>query len=141
VAYANNQTPFVYTLIIVLLILDCIVLGVAVLLQSPKGGGLSATFGGAGSSPDSFIGTRQAANLLTKTTWWSAGLFMGLAYLLQLMGAHASAPRSVLDQPFSQPQSAPTAPAPNNANPAVPLEPANPAPSSNTKPAPPKTKP
>jgi preprotein translocase subunit SecG len=116
----------VYTLIIVLLVIDCIVLGVSVLLQAPKGGGLSATFGGAGSSPDSFIGTRQAANLLTKTTWWTAGIFMGLAYLLQLMSAHASTP---------------TAPAPSSANPAVPLTPA-PAPSTNAnKPTAPKPKP
>ena len=128
-----------YTFIIVLLILDCVILGVAVLLQSPKGGGLSATFGGAGSSPDSFIGTRQAANLLTKTTWWTAGIFMGLAYLLQLMSAHASSPRSVLDEPFSQQPAAPTAPAPTSANPAVPLTPA-PAPSSNAKPTAPNPK-
>ena len=123
-----------YTFILVLLVLDCIVLCIAVLMQSPKGGGLAATFGGAGSSPDSFIGTRQAANLLTKTTWWSAGIFLGLAYLLQLMGAHATTPRSVLDEPFTQ-QAAPTAPAPTTANPAVPLQPANPAPQS-SKPAP-----
>jgi len=129
-----------YTLIIVLLVIDCIVLGVSVLLQAPKGGGLSATFGGAGSSPDSFIGTRQAANLLTKTTWWTAGIFMGLAYLLQLMGARASSPRSVLDQPFSQQPAAPTAPAPSSATPAVPLTPA-PAPSTNAKPTTPKPKP
>ncbi|HEX5177688.1 MAG TPA: preprotein translocase subunit SecG [Gemmatimonadaceae bacterium] len=128
-----------YTFIIVLLVIDCIILGVAVLLQSPKGGGLSATFGGAGSSPDSFIGTRQAANLLTKTTWWTAGIFMGLAYLLQLMSAHASSPRSVLDEPFSQQPAAPTAPAPTSANPAVPLTPA-PAPSSNAKPTTPTPK-
>jgi preprotein translocase subunit SecG len=132
-----------YAFIIVLLIIDCIVLGVSVLLQSPKGGGLSAAFGGAGSSPDSFIGTRQAANLLTKTTWWSAGIFMGLAYLLQLMSAHASTPRSVLDQPFSQQPAAPTAPAPTNTNPVVPLQPApsTKAPSSNAKPPAPKPKP
>ncbi|HXE59840.1 MAG TPA: preprotein translocase subunit SecG [Gemmatimonadaceae bacterium] len=127
-----------YTFIVVLLIIDCIVLSVAVLLQSPKGGGLSAAFGGAGSSPDSFIGTRQAANLLTKTTWWSAGIFMGLAYLLQLMGAHSSTPRSVLDEPFSQQPAAPTAPAPTNASPVVPL---SPAPSPNAKPPAPKPKP
>jgi preprotein translocase subunit SecG len=131
----------VYTLIIVLLVIDCIVLGVSVLLQAPKGGGLSASFGGAGSSPDSFIGTRQAANLLTKTTWWTAGIFMGLAYLLQLMSAHASTPRSVLDQPFSQQPAAPTTPAPSSANPAVPLTPAPTPTSKPNKPTPPKPKP
>jgi len=115
-----------YTLLIVLLVIDCVILAAAVLLQAPKGGGLAATFGGAGSSPDAFIGTRQAANLLTKTTWWTAGIFLVLAYLLQLMGQRASAPKSVLDEPFTQ-QAAPTAPAPTNAAPAVPLQPAAPA--------------
>lgn len=129
-----------YTLILVLLILDCILLCVVVLLQAPKGGGLAATFGGAGSSPDALIGTRQAANLFTKLTWWSAGIFLGLAYLLQLMSAHAAVPRSVLDQPFTQQQSAPVAPAPST-SPAVPLSPANPAPQSQTPAPAPKPKP
>lgn len=128
-----------YTFILVLLILDCLLLCVIVLMQAPKGGGLAATFGGAGSSPDAFIGTRQAANLLTKATWWSAGIFLGLAYLLQLMSAHSSTPHSVLDQPFTQ-QAVPTAPAPSAIPPAVPLSPANPTPQS-TKPTPAKPKP
>ena len=116
-----------YTFLIVLLVIDCLILSIAVLLQAPKGGGLAATFGGAGSSPDAFIGTRQAANLLTKTTWWTAGIFLVLAYLLQLMGQRSGAPKSVLDEPFSQQQAAPTAPAPTNASPAVPLQPVAPA--------------
>lgn len=116
-----------YTFILILLIIDCFALVAAVLLQAPKGGGLAATFGGAGSSPDSFIGTRQAANLLTKSSWWMGGIFLGLAYILQLMGQRGVAPRSVLDQPFSQPPAS-TAPATGrNAAPALPLQPAAPA--------------
>lgn len=121
-----------YTLIKILLILDCFALVAAVLLQAPKGGGLAATFGGAGSSPDSFIGTRQAANLLTKSSWWMGGLFLGLAYILQLMGQRGATPSSVLDQPFSQPPAS-TAPATGgNAAPALPLQPVTPAPKTAT---------
>src|SRR6185437_16176831 len=82
--------------------LDCFVLVAAVLLQSPKGGGLAATFGGTSSSSDSIIGSRQAANLLTKTAWWTGGLFLGIAFIMQLIGQRGGTPRSVLDQPFSQ---------------------------------------
>lgn len=118
-----------YAFIVILLVIDCLILCAAVLLQAPKGGGLSATFGGSGSSSDAFMGTRQMGNLLTKMTWWCGGIFIVLAYLLQLMGQASGAPRSVLDQPFGQQQSAP---APTTSSPAVPLQPANPAPQSAT---------
>lgn len=121
-----------YTLILVLLVIDSLILILAVLLQAGKGGGLAATFGGASSSADSFVGTRQAANLLTKTSWWTGGIFMALAFLLQIMGTRSTAPKSVLDEPFSQ-QAAPSAPAPSTGTQAVPLQPAAP---STQKPAP-----
>jgi len=49
-----------YTFLLVLLVIDCIVLMLAILLQSGKGTGLAASFGGASSSPDALIGIRQA---------------------------------------------------------------------------------
>ena len=108
-----------YTFLLTLLIIDALVLGAAVLLQSGKGGGLAANFGGASSSADSVIGTRQAGNLLTQASWWCGGIFLGLAFILQLMSTRTSAPTSVLDQlGKSAPASAPapstgkTAPAP-----------------------------
>lgn len=81
----------------VLLLLDALVLAAAVLLQAGKGGGLAASFGGAGSSPNSLLGSREAGNLLTKLSWWSGGIFLGLALILQLAGGRASVPKSVLD--------------------------------------------
>jgi preprotein translocase subunit SecG len=116
-----------YTFLLVLLLIDSLVLIAAVLMQAGKGGGLAASFGGAASSADSFVGTRQAANLLTKTSWWTGGIFIALAFMLQLMGQRSTAPKSVLDEPFQQ-QAAPTAPAPTNAAPAVPLQPSPNAP-------------
>ena len=50
-----------YTFLLVLLVINSLVLIAAVLLQSGKGSGLSASFGGSSSSSDSFVGTRQAA--------------------------------------------------------------------------------
>jgi preprotein translocase subunit SecG len=111
-----------YTFLLTLLVIDCFVLIAAVLLQSGKGGGLAASFGGASSSPDALIGIRQAGNLLTTASWWSGGIFLGLAFILQLMSTHTSAPRSVLEKGLgTQPTN--VAPPPTSA-PAVPLEPA-----------------
>jgi preprotein translocase subunit SecG len=111
----------IYTFLQILLVADCIVLMLAILLQSGKGGGLAASFGGASSSPDALIGIRQAGNLLTKISWWGGGIFLGLAFVLQLMSTHTSAPRSVLEKGLgTQPQNV----APPTSAPAVPLEPA-----------------
>jgi preprotein translocase subunit SecG len=111
-----------YTFLLTLLVLDCIVLILAILLQSGKGTGLAANFGGASSSPDAFIGIRQAGNLLTSASWWGGGIFLVLCFVLQIMSTHTSAPRSVLEKGLGT-QPANVAPPPTSA-PAVPLEPA-----------------
>ncbi|MGQ0539576.1 MAG: preprotein translocase subunit SecG [Gemmatimonadaceae bacterium] len=108
-----------YTFLLILLILDSIVLVTAILLQAGKGGGLAASFGGVTTAADAFIGSRQAGNLLTKTSWWCSGIFLGLAFVLQLLSARTTVPRSILDQ-LPGPASAPTAPQ-GGAAPAVPL--------------------
>jgi preprotein translocase subunit SecG len=110
----------IYTFLLTLLVIDCIVVMLAILLQSGKGSGLAASFGGASSSPDALIGIRQAGNILTKISWWGGGIFLGLCFILQIMSTHTSAPRSVLEKGLgSQPQN--VAPPPTSA-PAVPLE-------------------
>jgi preprotein translocase subunit SecG len=128
-----------YNFLLTLLVIDCIVLMLAILLQSGKGSGLAASFGGASSSPDALIGIRQAGNLLTRISWWGGGIFLGLSFILQLMSTHTSAPRSVLEKGLgTQPQN--VAPAPTSA-PAVPLEPAPTATSPAATAKPPATKP
>jgi preprotein translocase subunit SecG len=136
-----------YTFLLVLLIIDSIVLVTAILLQAGKGNGLAATFGGVSSSADSLLGTRQAGNLLTKASWWGAGIFLFLSFVLSIESMQRRAPKSVLDQAFTQP----AAPAPATQAPAggatggaagIPLTPApsTPAPQPATTPAAPATK-
>ena len=121
-----------YKFLIIVMLLDAFVLMAAVLMQSGKGGGLAASFGG-GSAGDALFGARQAGNLLTKITWWAAGIFLGLAFIMQLISARRSGPTSVLDQTFA-PAPVKSAPAPaksgDAAAPSVPLQqlPATPAP-------------
>jgi preprotein translocase subunit SecG len=91
------------------------------------------------SSASSFLGTRQAGNLLTKASWWCGGLFLGLSFLLALASTRGRAPKSVLDQTFAPPPVSAPAPTPatGGANSAVPgLTPANPNTAAPTNPAP-----
>jgi len=100
----------VYSFVLMLLILDALLLILIVLLQSGKGAGLAAEFGGASSSTDSFLGGRQAATLLTKASWTLGGLFMGLALALAILSTRARTPASLLEGQFQPP--AEQAPAP-----------------------------
>jgi len=128
-----------FTFLLVLLVIDSLVLIAAILLQSGKGNGLAASFGGVSSSADSLLGTRQAGNLLTKTSWWGGALFLFLSLVLSIASTRQRAPKSVLDQAFTQP--APVAPAPTTTTPSggaagIPLSPATPAPAAPTQAAP-----
>ncbi len=111
-----------YNILLVILVIDALVLIAAILLQSGKGSGLAANFGGASSSPDAFIGIRQAGTILTKATWWGAGIFLTLAFVLQIMSTRAQVPKSVLEDTFGNQAPPPAAPAPANTAPAVPLQ-------------------
>ncbi len=127
----------IFNLLLTLLIIDAIVLVAAILFQSGKGGGIAANFGGQSSS-DQFIGIRQAGTLLTKASWWCGGIFMGLAFVLQLMSTHQRAPRSVLEKSLATPTApAATVPAPaagaGVGAGAIPLEPAVATTSDSTK--------
>lgn len=122
-----------YSFLLILLILDALVLAAAVLMQAGKGGGVAANFGGASSSTSSVIGTRQAGDLLTKASWWCGGIFIFLAFVLQLMSTRSAGPRSILDDiaaptPAQSQQTAPSTPS------AVPLTPAAPLPTTPPQP-------
>jgi preprotein translocase subunit SecG len=130
-----------YTFLLAILILISLVLIAVILLQSGKGGGMSANFGGATSSADAVIGTRQAGNLLTKISWWGGGAFLFLSLVLQLMTTRQRAPKSVLDNAFTTPApTAPAAPAAGGAAPAAGAAalPLTPAPTAAPAPAQPK---
>src|SRR4029450_5784872 len=112
-----------YTFLLVILILDSLVLVAAILMQAAKGGGLAASFGGVSTAADSFIGTRQAGNVLTKIAWWAGGLFLGIAFMLQLMSTRGRAPTSILDKGLTPTQQAappPVTPPPQSIVPIAP---------------------
>lgn len=57
-----------YTIFSVLIVITCILLVLVVLVQNPKGGGLSATFGGG----NQVMGVKKTADFLEKSTWYLA---------------------------------------------------------------------
>ena len=68
------------TLIYILIIITCILLVLVVLIQNPKGGGLTSEF----SSSNQFMGVRKTADFLEKTTWTLAIILLSLSLLSNL---------------------------------------------------------
>jgi len=75
------------TVLVVLFIIDSILLVIAVLLQSGRGGGLAGALGGI-SSADSALGVR-AASQIEKATGVLAGIFLVLALSIGLLTTSA----------------------------------------------------
>lgn len=99
-----------FALLLALLILDGLLLIVVVLMQAGKGGGLAA-MGGGGAGTETFMGGgRQAATVLTKATWTTGAIFLGLSVVLAVMSSRAQTDVPLLQQELQQ--TAPTAPQP-----------------------------
>lgn len=64
-----------YTLLLILAILVCVLLAIIVLVQNPKGGGLSSNF----SSSSQLLGVQKTGDILEKGTWVLAITLMVLS--------------------------------------------------------------
>ena len=107
-----------YTLLLILMLVDAVILVAAIPLQAGQGGGIASLGGGAGT--EVFMGGRQATTILTKVTWWSASWFMGLAFILAILSAQGGAPRSVLEGNIPAPAPVQSAPLPLQSTPVAP---------------------
>src|SRR5687768_5173025 len=114
----------------VLIVVACVLLGFFVLVQNPKGGGLSGSFGGFGNQ---VMGVRQTTDVLEKGTWilaaviavlcLTSAMFIGKggatgpvkggSAIEQSAGAPAAAPAAT-PLPPAQQQAAPAAPVDSN---------------------------
>lgn len=63
------------TVITVIILLACVVLGFFILVQNPKGGGLSGSFGSIGSQ---VMGVKQSTDVMEKGTWTTMGIVAAL---------------------------------------------------------------
>ncbi len=99
------------TTVLILLVIAAILLTIAILVQNPKGGGLSSEFGGGATSQ--MFGVQRTGDLIENMTW---GLFTflivgSLAIAIFLKPVDAAIPDSTLDVESSQ--TAPVTPTPS----------------------------
>jgi preprotein translocase subunit SecG len=106
----------------ILVILASVILGLIVLVQNPKGGGLSSNLGGIGNQ---LMGVKQTTDILEKGTWLFAGI-VGILCLLSPMfipktgSVDIKNEQLIKDAPVSPGKSQTTAPLPNTGtNPAA----------------------
>jgi preprotein translocase subunit SecG len=70
------------TLFLVLIILASVLLGLIVLIQNPKGGGLAGNIAG---FSNQFMGVKQTTDVLEKGTWVLAGVVVVLCLISSLL--------------------------------------------------------
>jgi preprotein translocase subunit SecG len=100
-------------LFLILIVIACVALGFIVLIQNPKGGGLSGNVGGLSNQ---FMGVKQTTDVLERGTWLFAGIIGVLALVssLFLKNSTGSVDNSILQKVntnSSAPAPAPAAPA------------------------------
>ena len=91
-----------YTAVIVLISIVAVLLGVVVLLQNSKGGGLASEF----SSSNQIMGVRRTTDFLEKTTWTLAIVLVVLSFITCFMGRSAYKNKSESGSNAQQGQSA-----------------------------------
>jgi len=96
----------------ILVIIASVILGLIVLIQNPKGGGLSSSFGGFGNQ---LMGVKQTTDVLEKGTWLFAGIVGVLCLLspafIPKTGGTSSPNDAVTKDIKPQTQAAPQTPA------------------------------
>jgi len=96
-------------LFLVLIVLASAVLAFIILIQNPKGGGLSGNVGGIGNQ---FMGVKQTTDTLEKGTWIFAAIIVVLAIFSTLfLKGGATSDKDSLLQKVPTGQTAPAAPA------------------------------
>lgn len=88
-------------LITIVILLACVILGFFVLIQNPKGGGLTGSFGSIGSQ---VMGVKQTTDVMEKGTWGSIGV-IGLLCIVAVM--FYEVPKEFKRTPTPQKNSAP----------------------------------
>jgi len=103
----------IFGILLFLFIVICIFLCLLVLIQSDKGGGISGTLGGL-SGANSFLGTQDTANVLTKGTYIFGSVFLLLCILMTFFApGGGTAAESALQRRAGQVQGITSAPATN----------------------------
>jgi len=118
-----------FTFLSILIIVVCLFIVLIVLIQNPKGGGLTGGLGGAASN---VIGVQSAGDVMEKTTWGSAVVLLALcvlsAFVVPKIGSKQQVKTLTEEAAKMKTPTLPQAPqqtSPNNTTPANPLAPQN----------------
>src|SRR6187397_1027623 len=98
------------TLFVILVILASVILGLIVLVQNPKGGGLAGNIAG---FSNQFMGVKQTTDVLEKGTWIFAGVIGVLCLVSTLFISGSSSSSTGASQKVSTTPVNNTAPAVN----------------------------
>lgn len=71
------------TFLTILIAVNCVLLTLVVLMQNPKGGGLDASFGGAGANQ--MLGAARSSDFVEKLTWALAALLFILCIITAII--------------------------------------------------------
>ena len=113
-----------YTAITILIIITCILFVLVVLVQNPKGGGISAGLIGS----NQVMGVKKTTDFIEKLTW---GLALSLVVLCLLAGLSlpqkddrgvGTSMQEQIDNNASAPANRPATPAPQQTQPAAPAQ-------------------
>src|ERR1700712_951546 len=94
-------------LLVIITIIVCVLLGLIVLIQNPKGGGLSSNF----SSSSQLLGVQKTGDILEKGTWVLAILLIVLCLAINVIGKSGSTKSENANQEQIDKASKPTGPA------------------------------
>jgi preprotein translocase subunit SecG len=101
-------------LFVILIVLACVLLGLIILVQNPKGGGLAANVAG---FSNQFMGVKQTTDVLEKSTWVVA-IVVALLCLFSALFVHRTSSTQIRDTKVNA-TSVPSSPANNQQAPAT----------------------
>lgn len=111
-----------FTIFLVLITIVCFLLIVVVMVQNPKGGGLSSTFG----SSQQMGGVQKTTDFLDKSTW-TLGIVLIALILLSSLSFGGDSTSKIIDESAMPAPAQTEQPATNSATETAPTEtPANP---------------
>ncbi|TGD79322.1 preprotein translocase subunit SecG [Hymenobacter wooponensis] len=99
-----------YITLVVLILFVCLLLGLVVLAQNPKGGGISSQFGAGGAAQ--LMGVKRTGDLLERLTWGLAIALIVLSLGTHVIGGAGAGPVRSVNQQKALETRIPTAPAP-----------------------------
>lgn len=98
-----------YLVLSIIVVIVCVLLGLIVLIQNPKGGGLSSNFSGS----SQLMGVKKTGDFLEKGTWGLAIALMVLSLVINVIGkggtsSSTSQYKDQIDKSLKAPVATPT---------------------------------